>query len=240
MKRLESGFTLIEVLILSPILMVTVVLLMSYLFNQYGQLTQQGALINLQTEAQNIVFSMQDDLFFARSFESDMNANLTDTYKPSGGWKSNTTPPTLIISDVALTTNRRSATRSPVYINTYGCTPQATLEQNDELFQNTIYFVSGTNLYKRVLTAPSTLSICGTPFQKQTCPSGHTTSTCPLDRQLTDKLNTFSVTYYDTDNNTTSTPENAEKVKVSIQLKDKAFAEDIYADSSITLRKLNQ
>jgi Tfp pilus assembly protein PilV len=240
MRHLQSGFTLIEVLILSPILMVTVVLLMSYLFNQYGQLTQQGALINLQTEAQNIVFSMQDDLFFARSFESNKNTNLTDTYQPSGGWKSNTTPPTLIISDVALTTNRRSATRIPVYINTYGCSPQATLEQNDELFQNTIYFVSGTNLYKRILSAPSTLSICGTPFQKQTCPSGHETATCPLDRKLTDKLNTFSITYYDTDNNVTTTPENAEKVKVSIQLKDKAFAEDIYADSSITLRKLNQ
>jgi Tfp pilus assembly protein PilV len=240
MRHLQSGFTLIEVLILSPILMVTVVLLMSYLFNQYGQLTQQGALINLQTEAQNIVFSMQDDLFFARSFESDKNTNLTDTYQPAGGWKSNTTPPTLIISDVALTTNRRNATRIPVYINTYGCSPQATLEQNDELFQNTIYFVSGTNLYKRILTAPSTLSICGTPFQKQTCPSGHETATCPLDRQLTDKLNTFSITYYDTDNNVTTTPENAEKVKVSVQLKDKAFAEDIYADSSITLKKLNQ
>lgn len=240
MKRMQSGFTLIEVLILSPILMVTVVLLMSYLFNQYGQLTQQGALINLQSEAQNIVFSMQDDLFFARSFESDKNTNLVDAWQPSGGWKSNTTPPTLIISDVALTTNRRSATRAPVYINTYGCSPQSTLEQNDELYQNTIYFVNGTNLYKRILTAPSTMSICGTPFQKQTCPAGQSSATCPLDKQLTDKLNSFSITYYDTGNNVTTTPENAEKVKVSIQLKDKAFAEDIYANSSITLRKLNQ
>jgi len=239
-RQRENGFTLIEVLIVSPILMVTIVLLMSYLFNQYGQLTQQGALINLQVEAQNIVFGMQDDLFFAHSFESDSNTNLTDTYQPSGGWKNSSTPPTLIISDIALTTNRRNANRQPVYINTYGCSPQATLEQNDELLENTIYFVSGTNLYKRILTAPSTLSICGTPYQRQTCPAGNTSATCPLDRQLTDKLNTFTITYYDTDNNVITTPESAEKIKVDLQLKDKAFAEDIYSNSSVTLRKLNQ
>lgn len=240
MKRPESGFTLIEVLIMSPIIMVTIVLLMSYLFSQYGQLTQQGALINLQTEAQNIIFSMQDDLFFAHSFESDMNTNLVDTYKPTGGWKSNTTPPTLIISDIALTTNRRNANRKPVYINTLGCTPQSTLEQNDELIENTVYFVSGSKLYKRIITAPSTLSICGTPYQKQTCPSTNTTPTCPADRLITDKLYSFGVTYYDTDNNTTTTPEAAEKVKIDLKLSDRAFAEDIYATSSITLKKLNQ
>lgn len=237
----QAGFTLIEVLIMSPVIMITVVLLMSYLFNQYGQLTQQGALINLQSEAQNIVFGMQDDIFFARSFESDMNANLADTYKPSGGWKANSSPQTLIISDVALTTNRRNANRKPVYINTYGCSPQSTLEQNDELFNNTIYFVNGsTNLYKRTLTAPSTLAICGTPYFKQTCPTGHTSATCPPDKLLSDKLNTFTITYYDSDNGVTATPELAEKIKVDIQLKDKAFAEDIYANSSVTLRKLNQ
>ncbi len=225
---------------MSPIIMITVVLLMSYLFGQYGQLTQQGALINLQSEAQNIVFSMQDDLFFARTFESNMNGNLVDAHQPGGGWTSSTTPPTLIISDLALTTNRRDANRKPIYINTYGCTPQATLEENDELLNNTIYFASGTNLYKRTLTAPSTLSVCGTPYAKQTCPAASASSTCPPDKVLSDKLNTFAVTYYDTDNNTTTSPEAAEKVKIDIGLKDKAFAEDIYATSSLTMRKLNQ
>lgn len=241
MKRLDmGGFTLIEILIMSPIIMVTIVLLTSYMFTQYGQLTEQGALINLQTEAQNIVFSMQDDLLFAHSFESNMNANLADTYKPTAGWKNNTTPPTLIISDVALTTNRRNAVRKPVYINTYGCSPQATLELNDELLENTVYFVSGTNLYKRIITAPSTLSVCGTPYQRQTCPAANATTVCPPDRQLTDKLSTFAVTYYDTDNVVTTSPEAAEKVKIDITLKDRAFADDIYASSTVTLRKLNQ
>ena len=154
---------------------------------------------------------------------------------------SNTSTP-LIYGDFS--TNRLSINAAPSSTHTLsvGGTINSTgLFINGVAIGDATYWAkSGTNLYKRILTAPSTMSICGTPFQKQTCPSGHTSATCPLDKQLTDKLNSFSITYYDTGNNVTTTPENAEKVKVSIQLKDKAFAEDIYANSSITLRKLNQ
>lgn len=236
----ESGFTLVEILVISPVVMVTVILAMGYLFNQYGELTKQGTQIGLKTEAQNISFSMQDDVFFSSSFVSDKNSNLVDTYQPSGGWQSNTNPPTLILSTTALTKSRRSAARSPVYINTLGCSPEETKVQNDELQNNIIYFVSGTNLYKRVLTAPSSMSTCGTSYQKQNCPAAHATPSCPQDVLLTSKLNSFAVTYYDTNNSVTTTPELAEKVKVDLVLKDKANAEDITGTSSLILKKLNQ
>lgn len=238
-KRLaQQGFTLIEILIMSPIVMLTIVIIMSFLFNQYGQLTQQGAQLNLNVEAQNITFSMQDDLFFANAYSSGINSGLVDANQPSGGWKSNTTPQTLIVSVPAETANRRSDTRKPVYINTEGCDPLV-LEDNSPLYNNVIYFVSGSNLYKRYLTAPSSMATCGTSFQKQTCPSNKVTSSCPADRLLTDKLQSFTVTYYDTSNTVTTTPDNAEKIKVDIQLKDRAYAEDLTSSSTITLRKIN-
>lgn len=234
------GFTLIEILVITPVVMITVILTMGYLFNQYGELTQQGAQINLKTQAQSISFSMQDDVFFATNFVSDKNANLSDTYAPPGGWYSNTNPPTLILSTTALTQSRRNATRNPVYINTLGCSPEDVKIQNDELQNNIIYFVSGTTLFKRILTAPVAMSTCGTSYVKQNCPAANATTSCPADIVMTDKINTFSVTYYDVNNTVTTTPELAEKVKVDMQLKDKAYAEDIYATSSITLKKLNE
>ncbi len=239
MKLNQKGFTLVEILVITPVVMLTVILMTSYLFNQYGQLTQQGAQLNLQVEAQNIVFSMQDDVYFADSFNTGINSGLVDTYQPSGGWKYNTTPQTLILSSPALTANRRSDTRKPVYINTLGCDPSV-LTDNSVLYNNVIYFVSGTNLYKRTLTAPSSMSTCGTSYYKQRCPAANASSSCPADILVTDKLNTFTITYYDTGNNVVTDPTLAEKIKVDLQLKDKAFAEDIYSDSSITLRKLNQ
>ena len=234
----QSGFTLVELLIMAPIMIVTIVLLMSYMFNQFGQLTQQGAQINLQVDAQAITFSMQDDIFFASNFAKNINANLADSYQPSGGWTYNTTPQTLIISTLALTHSHRAAEREPVYINTEGC-DEADLLNNAELYNNIIYFVSGTNLYKRILSAPASMSTCGTSHQKQSCPEANASSTCPPDRLLTDKLESFTVSYLDTNNTVVSDPETAERVKIDIQLKDRAFAEDIYSTSSVTYRKLN-
>ncbi len=238
MKNRQEGFTLIEVLIISPVVMLTIILVMSFLFNLFGQLTQQGSQIDLNVEAQNIAFSMQDDIFYANAFGSGLNSGLVDSYQPSGGWKHNTTPVTLIISTPALTENRRSDTRQPVYINTEGCTTN--LDQNAPLYNNVIYFASGTNLYKRIVTAPSTMATCGTSFFPQSCPTGHTTPTCQEDRLVTTKLNNFVLTYYDNTNAVTTTPELATKVKVELTLKDKAYAEDITATSSLTLKRLNQ
>jgi competence protein ComGC len=237
-RQNERGFTLLEILIMSPIVMLTIVIIISYLFNQYGQLIQQGSQLNLNVEAQNITFSMQDDLFFANAYTSGINSGLVDAYQPTGGWKAASTPQTLIVSVPAETANHRSASRQPVYINTLGC-EASVLTDNSPLYNNVIYFVSGTNLYKRYITAPSTMNTCGTSYQKQTCPSSNATSSCPADRLLSDKLSSFTVTYYDTSNTVTTTPELAEKVKIDVQLKDKAYAEDIFSSSSITLRKIN-
>lgn len=234
----EHGFTLVEVLIMAPIMIVTIVLLMSFLFSQYGQLIQQGAQINLQTEANNITFSMQDDVFFAQAFVQNLNDGLVDSYQPNGGWNYNTTPQTLIISDPAQTKNHRDANRAPVYINTVGC--GANIEDNSPLYNNIIYFVSGTNLYKRIVTAPNTMPTCGTSFQKQTCPQANSSNSCPPDRIVTDKLNSFTITYYDNNNTVVTDPELANRITVNLQLKDKAFGEDIFSNSTISLKKLNQ
>lgn len=239
LRHHQHGFTLIEVLVMAPILMVVIVIMMSFLFNQYGQLTQQGSQIDLNVESQNITFSMQDDIFFANSFLTTKSSLLNDSYQPSGGWNYNTNPSTLIISTPALTTSRRDPNRQPVYINTLGCSG-STLTDNSPLFNNVIYFASGTNLYKRTLTAPSSMNTCGTSFARQTCPSDHVTSECQADVLVTDKLSDFKITYYDTNNLVTTNPEQAEKIKVDLALKDRAYAEDVFSNSSITLRKLNQ
>lgn len=236
----QKGFTLIELLVISPIILVITVGVVTFLFNEYGGLVKQSAQLNLQLEAQDILFGLQDDLWYANEFASNKNDNLVDTYQPSGGWTSGTTPPTLIISSAALTTNRRDPNRQPVYINQSTCSPPDGNGVNDVLYNNVIYFVSGVNLYKRTLTAPANLATCGTSYTHQTCPAGHTTQACSADVLASDHINSFALTYYDTNNTITTTPENAESVKVDINLKDKAFAEDIFASSSLRLRKLNQ
>lgn len=237
----EKGFTLIEILVIAPVLILVVMITMSFLFTQFGQLTEQGALLNLKTEAQTATFSMQDDLTYASSFLNTMNPNLEDTYAPNGGWTANTAPnKTLLISTVALTKNRRHSDRSPVYINTLGCTPDDVKQQNEELQNNIIYFTNGTNLYKRTITAPSSMSICGTSYQTQSCPEANSGPSCRADRLITDKLDNIQYTYYDENNNVVTDPQLAVKITVLITLKDRANAENISATSKITVKRLNR
>lgn len=240
--RKQHGFTLVELLVVAPVVMVTIVLTLSYLFNQYGQLTQQGVQLNLQSEAQTILFTLQDDLTFASEFSSSKDSSLSDSYAPGGGWNYNTTPSTLIVLSPATTASHRSANRETVYINQLGCTPNVdieTMQNNPVAFNNIIYFASGTNLYKRILAPTSGTNMCGSPYLRQSCPAANASPTCPKDILLTDKLNTFTVAYYDQNNNVINTPESSNRVKVTIQLKDKAYAEDVFGNSSISIRKLN-
>lgn len=239
-KNSQKGFTLVEILVISPILLIIVLGTVTFLFNAFGRITQQNGQLNLQLEAQNILFGLQDDIWYANQFVSINNSNLTDAYAPIGGWTYNTTPPTLIISTAALTKSHRDPDRQLIYLNESTCSPIDGNGINSVLYNNVIYFVSGINLFKRTLTAPTGLAICGIPYRPQTCPADHTTSTCPGDILLSDHINSFGVTYYETDNTTTTTPENAKSVKVSLGLKDKAYGEDIFASSSLRLRKINQ
>lgn len=239
-KLQPAGFTLVELLVISPIIMVVTVAAVTFLFNQYGQVVKQDGQLNLRVEAQNILFGLQDDLWYANQFTSNLNDNLVDAYQPVGGWTNSTTPPTLIISTAALTKNRRDASRQPVFINESTCTPPDGDGANSVLYNNVIYFTSGTKLYKRTITAPASLATCGSSYYTQTCPAAQATPSCKADVVLSELLDSFSITYYDLNNNPTTAPENAQSLQVSIGLRDKAYAEDIYASTSLRLRKLNQ
>lgn len=242
-KSSQSGFTLIEVLVISPVLIFTIVITLSYLFNLYGQLTQQASQLNLQSDAQTILFSIQDDLTYAREFSTAKYPSLSDAYAPSGGWTSqNTNPARVIILVPATTASHRSPDRQTVYLNEVGCTPDVdleTMQSNSLAFHNIIYFVNGSNLYKRTLSPSTGTAMCGTPYLRQSCPAANATSTCPADKLISSQVNAFTATYYDSANNIISSPSAAQRVRLNIQLKDRAYAEDIYANSSITVKRLN-
>lgn len=239
MKKLNSkGFTLVEILVIAPIMIVSIVVALSFLFNQYGQLSKEGGQLSLNSEAQLITFTMQDDVFFASGFASELYPSLSDPNEPSSGWTHDTDPDTLIIAVPALTSNNRDPDREPVYINTEGC-DESVIEENAPLIQNVIYFANGTNLYKRTVSAPDGTETCGTAYESPTCPSAQVTADCPEDVLVSDNLSEFTVTYYDFDNTEVTNPEQAQRITVDIELAGKAFGEDIFANTSITLRKLN-
>lgn len=233
----QTGFTIVELVVICPILMATIAFTVNYLFDQYAQLSIQQAQINIQARAQIIVYAMQDDIFYSNAFSSTTHSNVSDSYAPSGGWQSSSNPTVFIASNPALTNSHASTNPQPVYINTYGC--GANITDNDVLYNNVIIWASGTNLYKRVISAPSSTATCGKSYIAPSCPAGHTTSTCPADILYTTKLGAFTVTYYDANGLTTTNPDQSTEVKISVTLADRAFSQPLTATSSITIKKVN-
>ncbi|MEI6755680.1 MAG: prepilin-type N-terminal cleavage/methylation domain-containing protein [bacterium] len=232
-----KGFTLIELLIVCPILMAVIAILMNYMFNQYGQLLVQNTKTNLQVQAQTIASGMQDDLANAGAYVSQLDSNLSDSFALNGEWNADTNDNQLIIATPALTAQAKSDNSDKVYINTLGCAPESTKQQNDVALNNIIYFSEGKNLFKRVVSTPTGVNTCGNSYLKQTCPEAHASAECPSDTLLTDQLDTFTVKYYDPKGNDVSKPEQASIAEVNIKLKDKAYAEEVVGGSSIKIRK---
>lgn len=236
--RLNSkGFTLMELVIIGPILMAVIAIMMNFMFNQYGQLLVQNTAVNLQVQSGNILASIKPEASNASSYVSSINSGQNDEFAPSGGWSANNNSGVLIISTPALTAPYGKADSQKVFINSVGCEPENTRMGNDTLLVNIVYFAEGNNLYRRVLSSSGNLSTCGNNYFKQTCPSSNSSSSCPEDKLLTNQLDEFKVSYVDQNGNITAKPEEGAMVKISLKLKDKAYAETVTAGSELTIRK---
>jgi len=233
-KRLNNqGFTLVELLIVCPVLMICIAILMNFMFNQYGNLLIQNTAVNLQVQASNIISSIRNEAKNSESFVSQTNDYLTDDFAPSGGWSESDKSKTLIISRPAFSAKPGSPQSQPVVIKGDVCNP------NDKFNYNVILFSEGNNLYKRIVTNTSSLNLCGSNYFKQTCPASNASLDCPEDKLLTNQLESFSVSYYDNLGQKTERPESATIVEVNIKLKDKAYAETVTAGSTMKIKRSN-
>lgn len=246
MKRVktQSGFTILEVVIITPILMVTVIGLLSFLFTMYSSFIQKNEVASMQVAAQAVVFNMQEDMLNTTAFSSTTNSNASDSHRPVAGWQHATDPPTLILSSASYTGPRQDTSRQQVYMRPGGpntCTPfvsQSTMETYPKAYNNIIYYVKDNTLYKRILTPNS--PTCGTGYQVQSCPSASANATCPADKVMATDVSDFDVTYLREDNSTTTVPEQANRVTITMTFTRTVAAEEVSTSASVTLKRLGE
>lgn len=205
-NRVNSrGFTLVEILIiLPPVLLITMVavsvLFSLVLSNSQSQFEVAGA--NSVKTSLNII---EQDMKTGAALLTTQDSQMTDAYiADSGGanWSYNGTSAqsrALIIRGYATTDSPSSTTKNPVYINQFGC-DAANLYSNPVLTTNIIYFVKNNSLYRRVLI-DNTKTLCPgvTPYQRQSCPPGLASpdpSCKASDSLLLKDVATFTVQYY--------------------------------------------
>ncbi len=246
----QQGFTLIEILIILPIVTFLIVVVIVLAQTTYYRILANNAETNMRLEGQVLLSQLQDQLLFATDFGETKSSDLVDAHSPAGGWNSESDPETLIVYETSLTGGRRDPDRQFVYKATYNCNSNDS-QFNPVAIDNIIYFAVPNDsnnyysLYRRILTPH--YATCNTNYREQTCPtegdigSNYCQAT---DSLLSNHLVDFQVDYYDQDNSLidtdgTGSPLDGEKVRVNITLGNIIYGKTVEASSSLTMKKIN-
>ncbi|HRN90083.1 MAG TPA: hypothetical protein PK265_00640 [Candidatus Saccharibacteria bacterium] len=213
-RNQNSGFTIIEMLIVAPIVILFIGAFIAAIVGMTGDvLTTRGS--NMLT------YSVQDTL---NRIEQDVNSSTgflaTNNIPVSTpqGYDNLTTPFTnvsttngnmLILNVYATTKNPIDADSQIVYTKNQpnGCS-DPNINTNPPVLLNVVYFVKDNTLYRRVI-APSFYDTvgCSVPWQNPSCAQGQTGSQCKsTDIKLLSGINTvddFKIDYYATSSSTT-------------------------------------
>lgn len=219
----KNGFTIVEILVVAPIIVLAIGAFITVVVNLTGQ-------VLASRESNNIVYNIQDAL---NRIEQDVKVsnsflaknNITPLVSPQG-YNDDTTnftnisaslPNALILEQYAIANNPKSTNRSLIYLNTPNACNSAQLTQNQPMKINIIYFVKNNTLWRRTVM-PSNYKTAGCdantpsispviPWQQPSCEPSRTDSICESkDVKLVDGIpNTasFNMKYYDNPDSTT-------------------------------------
>ena len=220
----SSGFTIVELVIAIPVILIVMVTIMGFLITLLNDFSAQRVKQSVSAAGVTAVQQIESDVKLSSAFLTKVDStNYTDYYwnsntnaspsNKSGSWTFKGTPTqtqapyirTLILQTYATTANPLADTRSPVFIDpsSDGSACSSTNIYANLVLQNTvIYYVKNNTLYRRVLTIPDSVTKrCGgadAAFQVQTCPSDANTkaSNCVInDTELLQNVSEFSIEY---------------------------------------------
>lgn len=246
----SSGFTLVELLVTMPALILVLGSLVTTLVMLYSNNTRSLTYSDMTHETQNALGAIADDTTLATAFLSTKDANFTDPYGPNGtggAWNfagSSTTRRTLILRSFASDDNLLTANRSVVYINKFGCDPSLA-SLNPALPTNIIFFIQNNNLYRRTLT-DTTQTTCSTMYQQHSCPAGLTTPNAicrTTDSLILKDIDTFDISYYRKSHDTTALGVYDGSVQLdaatTIRINIKTKRNNLIYSSNATITRLN-
>lgn len=180
-SRNTRGFTLIEMLIVAPIVLVTIATFVGVIIFITGEVLSSRANNSLAYSIQDALNTIEDDVRLSGAFLATNNVtiaspqgydNNTQSFQNAGS--SNGTA--LILNSMATTNTYYSPDRRLIPLaNSPNACSSAQVNQNQMMTLNTVYFVKDNTLWKRTLL-PSNYQTKGCnstqPWQKPSCNTG--------------------------------------------------------------------
>jgi prepilin-type N-terminal cleavage/methylation domain-containing protein len=218
-RRENSGFTITELAISLTVASILALVLFTATFYYYVNTAQAETSTNLALDSQTILTQITDDIRLADSIAS--TNTISDPNGPGGGWTTSDPSNIIIIESPAVDSGRNI-----IYNSTTG------FPYRNEF----IYFISGTNMYKRVLA--NTAATGNTA--KTTCPAAQASPTCPKDLIFSSNVSNLNFTFYDSTDATTANAAVARSVLFRVDMAKKMFGKNIALNNSTRVTLRNQ
>jgi hypothetical protein len=214
-KPTQAGFTIIELLIIAPIVLLTIGAFITAIVNMTGDvLASRGATV-LTYNIQDALNRIEDDVKLSTTFLATNNITLTSPQ----GYSDDTTAfnnvdatngTMLILNTLATNGNPLVSTSGSVYLtNLPNACNSTQLSQNTPMTVNIVYFVRNATLWRRTIMPSSYATAgCSVPWQQPSCnPAlftggswGSYTFCNTQDIRLVDNITTggFAISYFNT------------------------------------------
>ncbi len=201
-KKAKKGFTIVELLIIAPIVILVIGAFISVIVNMTGEVLMARGANSMAYNIQDSLNRIEADVKLSTTFLSTNNVALnmpqgyndvTDAFHNV----STTNSDELILNTLATTGNPLATTSGIVYLaNQPNACNSTQVSQNTPLTLNVIYFIKNNTLWRRVVM-PSNYKTagCSVPWQQPSCNPAIISSPTPQtmcqaqDERLMDNIN---------------------------------------------------
>lgn len=203
-NRPASGFTLIEMLIISPIVILAIGGFIALMVTMVGSVLATRDQTTMIYESQDALNRIEDDIRLSAEFLTTTGTLVSPQGSNDGTIAFSNATNTLILSTLATTKNPADSTRELVY---YKNQPNACDSQkvfNQVLFNKVVYFIKNGSLWRRTIlpnnntnAIPDAETVCTAPWQQNSCSPGYTNIRCKTnDIELMKNVSSMAVEYY--------------------------------------------
>jgi len=205
---IKRGFTLVEMLIIAPIVILVIGIFVSAIITMTGDVLAVRGKNALAFNIQDALNRIDQDVKSSGGYLATNSFTLTSPqgYDDDIAPFKNAADPSikmLILNTYATTANPLSSARNFVYATGPNACNSTSLNKNPKVSMNIIYFVKDDALWRRVI-APSNYATagCSVPWQQPTCKPGYNPTTYPFcktqDIKLVDGISAsgFVLNYY--------------------------------------------
>lgn len=253
LPNLQRGFTLVEMLVVAPLIILLIGTLIAYITTLTGDSLQLRERGDMAYGVQSALDSIENDSIKATRFLATSGTLPSPQGKDSSfnGTAAFTSSDSLVIGVIATSKDPLNPDRIPINYENQPHPCGSNQSSNTFLITKAIYFVKDGSLWRRTIvpsynmdSPPNDYTVCNTPWQRNSCSIGQTASICRSeDSELVKNVSDFTVKYYTSPSSTTplaaADAKKAKTIEVSITTQKTVAGDSITQDGSIKVTRLN-